>query len=83
MKCEHCGEEVTRSVILCPYCYTHEHIENMCASGGSFHCHLCKKGFLVHKEIYIDRTGYYPNRVDKKLGKAEYIKVPWEWENWY
>ena len=86
MKCEHCGKEVTREVILCPFCYTHEQIENMCASGGSFFCHLCKKPFLVHNEIYISRkqsSGKEWSWIDKKLGKAEYIKVPWEWEGWY
>lgn len=83
MKCPHCQQEVTRPVILCPYCYRHEGIVQMCAEGGSYQCRICNQSFLVHNEIYIHREGQYPNRIDTKLGKAEYINVPWEWRSCY
>lgn len=81
MKCPHCGELITKPVILCPFCYTHEEIECYCSGGGSYGCHRCGGKF----QAYDDHYWYAKKEGGEKqrMQKIEYIDVDYEWEGWW
>lgn len=79
MICPHCGKEITKTVLLCPFCYTHEQVECICEGGGAYQCHSCNKQFQAYNGYYH----YDEGKGKKRMGKIAFIEVPFEWRSFY
>ena len=77
MKCPHCHEEITKTTLLCPYCYNYDEIECVCEGGAAYRCHTCHKSFQAYNGYY------YSSKPKKQLGKIDFAKVPFEWRGLY